>query len=259
MFKKEWLEIRGKLIWSLVIFSVLAAGIPLLHPLLTSLPFVPLDSGALNQVPAGMRETLLNEMERMRQDYDFYLWSQWAGKNLTQAGGILAVILGMGVVAGEYKQKTAFFLLARPISRARILGSKFASGITCLAIVIFASTLVMLFAARLTGGHFSWGVQIALAAPPFFGAVLIFALTAFFSSLSPGALPAAVGSLITTACSVLSPYFIKSNTLNILYHMAGVRLLEEGIFPVPFALAAALLAAGFFLLALLFFSRREVL
>ncbi|RJQ31597.1 MAG: hypothetical protein C4589_01375 [Peptococcaceae bacterium] len=259
MFKKEWLEIRGKLIWSLVIFSVLAAGIPLFYPLLTSLALVPLPPDALNQVPAGMREGLLKDMERMRQDYNFYLWSQWAGKNLTQAGGILAIILGMGVVAGEYKQKTAFFLLARPVSKARILGSKFAAGIICLAIVIFASTLVMLFISRLIGGHFSWGVQTALAAPPFLGAVLIFALTAFFSSPSPGALPAAVGSLIAAACSVLSPYFVKSNTLNILYHMAGVRLFEEGIFPVPFALAAVFLAAVFFLLALLFFSRREVL
>lgn len=259
MFKKEWLEIRGKLIWGLVVFSLLAAGIPLLHPLLTSLAFVPLDPGALNQIPPGMREGLLSGMERMRQDYDFYLWSQWAGKNLTQAGGILAVILGMGVVAGEYKQKTAFFLLARPISRVRILGSKFASGITCLAIVIFASTLVMLFTARLTGGHFSWGAQMALVVPPFFGAVLIFALTAFFSSLSPGALPAAAGGLIATTCSVLSHYFLKSNTLNILYHMAGVQLFEEGIFPLPFSLAAVFLTSVFFLLALLFFSRREVL
>lgn len=259
MFKKDWLEIRGKLIWSLVIFSLLAGGIPLLYPLVTSLAFVPLDPGALNQVPAGMREGLLSGMERMRRDYDFYLWSQWAGKNLTQAGGILAIVLGMGVIAGEYRQKTALFLLARPISRARILGGKFAAGITCLAIVIFASTLVMLFTARLTGGHFSWGAQMALVVPPFFGAVLIFALTAFFSSLSPGALPAAAGGLIATTCSVLSPYLVKSNALNILYHMAGVRLFEERIFPLPFALAAVFLAAVFFLLALLLFSRREVL
>jgi len=262
MFKKELLEIKGKLIWGLVIFCLLAAGITLIYPLVVSLTLAPIPSDALNaprsSVSMSMSGEMLKEIERMRRDFDYYLWSQWAGKNLPQAGVVLAIILGMGTVANEYKRKTALFLLARPVSRVRIMGSKFAAGIISLTIIIFISTLVMLLTARLAGYHIAWGIQMALAVPSFFGSLLIFALTAFFSSLAPGALPAALGGLGVTVCSVLTPYFLKSNTLNILYHMAGTQLFQEGIFPVPFVFTSFILAGIFFFLALFFFSRREV-
>lgn len=259
MFKKELLEIKGKLIWGLVIFCLLAAALPLLYPLVTSVAVIPLPPDALNTVPPSVREEMLKGIERMRQDYAFYLWSQWAGKNLPQAGIALALILGMGVIANEYRQKTALFLLAKPISRVEILATKFVAGITCLGIIVFASTLVMLLTARLTGQHPAWGNQIVLAVPSFFGATLVFALTAFFSSLAPAALPAAISGLGVTLCSVSTPYLLRSNTFNILYHMAGIRLFEEGVFPAPFILACLGLTVVFFLLALFFFSRREVL
>ncbi len=263
MFKKEFLEARGKLIWGLVVFCLLAIGIPLLYPLVVSLTIAPVPADAISAPRSGisvaMPGEILKEIERMRRDFDYYLWSQWAGKNLPQAGGVLAIILGMGTVANEYKRKTALFLLARPISRAGILGNKFAAAIISLAVVIFVSTLVMLAAARLAGYHFAWGTQLASAVPSFAGAVLIFAVTAFFSSFSPGALPAALGGLGATVLSVLTPYFFKSNALNILFHMAGARFFQEGVFPWPFILASFVLTVVFYCLALLVFSRHEAL
>ncbi|MCL6448654.1 MAG: hypothetical protein K6U04_10975 [Armatimonadetes bacterium] len=88
--------------------------------------------------------------------------------------------------------------------------------------------------------------------------VLIFTATAFFSSFSPGALPAVLGGSGATVCSLLTPYFLKSNTLNILFHMAGARFFQERIFPWAFILTSFVLTAGFYFLALLIFSRREV-
>ncbi len=258
MFKKELLEIRKKMIWVLMIFCVLAASLPLLYPAVTSTELVPADT--INTSPSALSKGILTELiERMRNDYDFYLYSQWAAKNLPQFAVIMAIILGMGVVASEYKRKTALFLLARPISRTRILGSKFAAGIISLAVIIFISTLIMLITAWLTGKHFDWGIQMAYAVPSFFGSVLIFAVTAFFSSFTSGALTAAAGGLAVTVCSVLSSNLIKSNMLNVLMQMAGVGLFQEGVFPVPFVLTSTALAAAFFFLALLLFSRREII
>ena len=257
MFKKELLAIRTKMLWGLIIVCILAVGIPLLYPMATSTTIIPTDD--LNTTPAGFDAELIKAMERMRQDYSFYLWSQWAGKNLPQAGVIMAIILGMGIVANEYKRKTALFLLARPISRTRILGNKFAAGIISLAAIIFVSTVTMLFTAWMAGNNFHWGTQIAFAIPAFFGSVLVFTITAFFSSFAPSAITAAAGGLAVSICSVLSSYFLKSNVLNILFLMAGVRFFEKGIFPIAFVITSTLLAAMFFFLTLLRFSRREVL
>jgi len=257
VFKKELLEIRKKMIWGLIIFCILAASLPLLYPMVTSTEFVPADD--LNTMPSGFSKGVLIELiERMRNDYNFYLWSQWDGKNLPQAAVIMAIILGMGIVSNEYKRKTALFLLARPISRIGILGNKFAAGIISLAIIIFISTLTMLFTAWLTGKHFDWGTQMTFALPSFFGSVLVFAFTAFFSSFASGALAAAAGGLAVTVCSVLSSYFLKSDILNILMHMAGVRFFQEGVFPIPFIVTSTALTVVFFFLTLLLFSRREV-
>lgn len=259
MFKKELLEIKKKMLWGLIVISVLAASIPLLYQQATSVAVVPMPADALNTTPAGLSAELIKIIERMRHDYSFYLWSQWAGKNLPQAATIIAIILGMGVVANEYKRKTAPFLLARPISRIRILGNKFATGIITLAIIIFISTLIMLVTAWLTGKHFHWGTQLAFAVPSFIGSVLIFAITAFFSSFASSALTAALSGIAVAVSSVLSSYFLKSNVLNILFHMAGVQLFEEGIFPIAFVITSTVLTAVFFFLTLLLFSRREVL
>ncbi|MEW5899677.1 MAG: hypothetical protein AB1652_10990, partial [Bacillota bacterium] len=79
MFKKEFLEARGKLIWGLVIFCLLAIGIPLLYPLVVSLTIAPLPSEGLSPSRVGitvaMPGEMLKEIERMRRDFDYYLWS----------------------------------------------------------------------------------------------------------------------------------------------------------------------------------------
>lgn len=259
MFKKELLEIKTKMLWGLIVISVLAASIPLLYQQVTSIAIVPMPADALDTTPAGLSAELIKTIEIMRHNYNYYLWSQWAGKNLPQAAIIMAITLGMGVVANEYNRKTASFLLARPISKIRILGNKFGAGIIVLAVIIFISTLTMLFTAWLIGKHFDWGTQMAFAIPSFIGSVLIFAITAFFSSFASNALTAALGGLTTAICSVLSSYFLKSSVLNILFHMAGVQFFEEGIFPIAFVFTSIVLTAVFFFLTLLLFSRREVL
>lgn len=92
-----------------------------------------------------------------------------------------------------------------------------------------------------------------LAVPTFFGTVLVFAFTAFFSSFVPSALPAALSGLGITVCSVTSPYFLKSHVFNLLYHVSGIRLYQEGVFPGPFIFTSIVLTVAFFFLALFSF------
>ncbi len=58
------------------------------------------------------------------KDFNFFIRSQWFGKNLLELAILFAVINGIGIIAGEYERKTSVFLFSKPVSRSRILTAK---------------------------------------------------------------------------------------------------------------------------------------
>ncbi len=59
------------------------------------------------------------------KDINFFVYSQWFGKNLFEMALLFAVVNAVGIIAGETERKTAVFLFSRPISRVRIFLAKF--------------------------------------------------------------------------------------------------------------------------------------
>jgi ABC-2 type transport system permease protein len=73
------------------------------------------------------------------------VWWAWTAQ-ITPLFTLIAVLLGAGLVAGEAGQGTIRFLLARPISRSRVLLTKY--GITAgalLGLIILGSVLLLIY------------------------------------------------------------------------------------------------------------------
>ena len=70
---------------------------------------------------------LIEQLNLMLNDMDFYLWSQWMGKNLYQLIILSTILLGFSSFAREREQETMSFLLSN-FSRRHIFLSKILAG-----------------------------------------------------------------------------------------------------------------------------------
>ncbi|NLG28769.1 MAG: YhfC family intramembrane metalloprotease [Chloroflexi bacterium] len=110
--RKEWLELRRtrRLLVILVVFALFGMTSPLLArftpEIVASVPGAEMFAGLIPE-PSSADAV-----------------AQYV-KNLTQFGFILAILLGMGAVAGEKERGTAAMVLAKPLERATFVLSKF--------------------------------------------------------------------------------------------------------------------------------------
>ncbi len=91
-------------------------------------------------VPFDALKDLIGEIERF--GYWAYFALQQFFKGCSLFGLAAAALFGSGLVAREADQKTAEFLLSRPVSRRRVLLVRFAVAAVLLVVPVFLSTLV---------------------------------------------------------------------------------------------------------------------
>lgn len=178
--------------WSVVWWSVGMCGI-----LLLTMVFYP----SFRDQAAELQKTFQNLPEAALQlvggSADFFspvgfLNSQIFFITLPALLGVLAIGLGSGLLAHEEQNKTIESLLARPISRSRLLAAKAVSGIFILAIV----SLVGLVVTTLT----AWAVHLEVSAWAIAGSFL----TCFLLCLSFGAIAYLVTALGRSRSAALS-------------------------------------------------------
>ncbi|HJP03373.1 MAG TPA: ABC transporter permease subunit [Planctomycetota bacterium] len=86
---------------------------------------------------ASLRE-LVDELAQ--GGVDAYVCGQHFFKGCNTLGIAAAVLFAMGAVAGEYQRGTFEVWLARPVSRRRLLGERYATGALALTLPIFATS-----------------------------------------------------------------------------------------------------------------------
>lgn len=144
MAVKELMEARWKAIIGSVVAvvgaAVLAGTYTLLNTLLTT-------STVAQQIPAQFQ----GQVQQILGSYESYVWSQWFSKNGPEILAILAVVLGASLVAGEVNKGTIFLLLSKPVSRDRVLLTKYGVSALILLGVMLLSALGLLGAAAIVG------------------------------------------------------------------------------------------------------------
>ncbi len=203
----------------------LALAIPLLFDFI---------GGFISQIPEEQMGWLEQLMPiNILQDYSLYLWSQWNGKNLYQIGAILAVLLGMSLIAGETGGQTISFLLTRPISRKQVYGTKVTAGVLSLLFIICFSTFALLMSASLFSSYsIEYGRIITAALITAFGLVLIFSLAVFFSTIFDDAVKAGGATLLVLLVSSLMGWIPVTRSFSLFAHISGSQYIFQGVFPV---------------------------
>jgi ABC-2 type transport system permease protein len=192
MIRKEWLDQRLKLLIGL--------GVGLVT-LLIGLVAAP-EMGGLTSNPE-----LKASIAEATGDYPPYLWNTLfnPGNSLGLLLLILAASVGASLIAGEVTRGTIFVLLSRPLSRARLLLTKYAVGAAGLLAVTLTLTLALLIIAAAAGQPQQPGGALVSALLLWLGSLFVLGLATLFSVVFTNVLAPLALSLALTGLLALLP------------------------------------------------------
>jgi ABC-2 type transport system permease protein len=244
MKTKEMLEAR----WKVIIFtglSLLVAG-----GNVAAYRFAPSPPG---NVPPALQKLL---QERL-MNFTVFAWGQWFQVNGPATLLLLAVILGCGLIAGEVSKGTIFFLLSKPVSRERILLTKYGVSTGLLfAVALVASIAVE--SASIALGHPQDILHLLIATVLLWlGALFPLGLSLFFSIVSPDSVRPLVFALLIPVVLSLPAAFPHGQDWSLIRYWSSLNAYLGGGFPLTEYLVC-LVAAALPLLAALVVFRKKV-
>lgn len=191
-------------------------------------------------------------------NYQFYIWSQWFGKNLYQTVTMVSIIFGATMITGERSRNTLQFVLSKPLSRTELLKVKYVITYLSVALAVILSTAIMYLLILATGRTVSvlWMLQSTVLVLA--GVALLIAVAGYFSVLLDNTLKAFAGTALVVFLLSVPGVIPGWQQFSLFYQMKGVSLMAGHSFPVlPFLLMVAV-AGGVCFLANQKFSKQDL-
>jgi ABC-type transport system involved in multi-copper enzyme maturation permease subunit len=248
MKTKELLEARWKVITFTLLAFLASAGNIALYPLSNNL-----------REQGGTSSPMLQEMmqDPLMKNFTAFVWDRWFATNGPLILALFAVILGSGLVASEVSTGTIFFLLSKPVSRERILLTKYAvSAGLLLAVSVIISLVIAV--AGIAVGHPQDPLRLLIATGLLWLAALFpLGIALFFSIVSPDNLRSVVFSLLLTVALVLLPSMLPNGLdWSLGHYWMNQHTYLAGGFPLKEYLVCLLTALVPLLAALVVFRRK---
>ncbi len=226
MVIKEIIEARWKAIIGGALAIVAAATLASTYDLLKNA--LPNPNGA-KQTPAQTQALI----QQILGNYDFFAWSQWFSKNGPELLAILAAVLGATLISSEVSKGTIYFLLSKPVSRVRVLLTKYLVSAAILLVVTLLGSVALLVAAAIVGHPQSVGGVLLSTGLLWLGELFVLGLALLFSTLFKDVLRPLVGALLVTI--ILSiPGLIPlrhANDWNLTFYWTNFAAYQGTLFP----------------------------
>lgn len=209
MVIKEVIEARWKAIIGSVVAVLFVVALASTYNLIKNLLSGQLTGNTTQQIPPQLQGT----MQQLTGSYDGYIWSQWFSKNGPEILAILAAVLGASLIASEVNKGTIFFLLSKPMSRDRVLLTKYLVSALILLGVMLLSCIAILVAAAIVGHPQNVGGVLVSTVLLWLGMLFVLGLALLFSVLFHDVLRPLIFSLLFTLLLSI-PGLIPNATLN---------------------------------------------
>ncbi len=237
MVVKEFLEARWKAIFGCVITVIAAAALAGSYDFIRNL----LPTGSTTgQIPAQVQ----GQVQQLLGSYEAYVWSQWFSKNGPEILAILAAVLGASLIASEVNKGTIFFLLSKPVSRDRVLLTKYMVSALILLGVMLLSGVAILVAAAIVGHPQNVGGLLISPLLLWLGLLFVLGLALLFSVMFHDVLRPLIFSLLLTLLFSV-PGLIPNTTFsnwNLTLYWSNFTAYQGTMFPLK-ALIICLVAA----------------
>ncbi|QBD80230.1 hypothetical protein EPA93_31335 [Ktedonosporobacter rubrisoli] len=231
MIRKELLEVRWK-------FFILGPLILLVAGMNVS-PYTPFGTSAVSNLNA-------------------YVWQQWFWIGGPGLLGFMAAFLGSGLIAGEVNKGTLYFLLTRPISRKRILLTKYATSMAILLILALTASIVIDGICLLLG-HPQEMLNLLIATGLLWLSTLFpLSLSLLFSVISTeSSRPLIYSLLFILTLAALPPLLLRDQNWSLWHYWSSREVYLGNGFPLKEYLVCLLTAVLPLLGALIAFGRRK--
>jgi hypothetical protein len=180
LWYKSWLETRWRFLIGLALLSLMACGTVLDYRAVVALMPAVSSSSLDTSGPLGR---LLGYALEFQRTYRGYIWWQWFRQNLPQTWTLLAVILGSGGLVAQGARGGALFSLSMPVSRARLLGVRVATGFAELFALAIGPSLVVPLLSPSIGQHYAVSDALVHALCLFTAGAVFFCLAELFSTV----------------------------------------------------------------------------
>lgn len=226
MVVKEFIEARWKAIIGSTVAVIGAAALAGTYNLINNLLTT---SNAAKQVPSQFQ----GQIQQLTGSYESYVWSQWFSKNGPEILAILAALLGASLIASEVNKGTIFFLLSKPVSRDRVLLTKYLVSALILLGVLLLSGVAILVAAAIVGHPQNVGGVLISTVLLWLGTLFVLGLSLLFSVLFKDVLRPLIFSLLITLLLSI-PGLIPNATLNswnLTFYWSNFAAYQGTVFP----------------------------
>ncbi len=179
LWYKSWLETRWRFLIGLGLLTLSAARHGALLPA-PSMDLMPMASSIEVSGELGRR---LAEAVDLSRTYRGYVWSQWFVTNVPEVWALFAVLLGTGGLMSQGPRGGALFTLSLPVSRARLIGVRTATGLAELLVIALVSCLVLTLLSPAVGQSYSLVDALVHALCLFVAGAVLFSLATFLSTV----------------------------------------------------------------------------
>ncbi|ABQ46193.1 MAG: Uncharacterized protein XD64_0274 [Thermotoga sp. 47_83] len=206
-------ELKDMKVRFLVMFFLLLGTFVLL---VVMKDYTPALTEMLKNIPEGFLEKfgVTEEFIKKLSEWNFYIITQWYGKNLGQFVPILAIIIAFPIFAREIENETIELLLVR-LSRKKLFIVKFFAPLVFTFVALFVLALVPVPVSWFIGEKLDTGLVFRYLLVEMITIYLWFSITVFFSVISSDQVQPLIASIATLAGTTVLGGFVKTlSTLN---------------------------------------------
>ncbi|SHH58198.1 ABC transporter permease subunit [Thermosipho atlanticus] len=246
--KKEWEEMKLRaIIIFIILFGIFISLAPLQNWTIN----------ILNEYSSVTQKYVNKDFVEALKKWDFYIYSQWFGKNFGQFIPIIAIIFAFPLFSREYENGTMDFLLTRA-SRKRVFLNKFSTSFIVLLVEITILSLLPLIYSILFSKELNSSYTSKFLIHSLIGAIFWYSLTLVFTvqfndQVKPILFPVAILA-ISTALGILRPLKIL-NTYN---YILGSTIFKTGSIDWKYSITLALLSVILIIFSYIVFKRKEI-
>jgi ABC-type transport system involved in multi-copper enzyme maturation permease subunit len=201
MKTKELLEAR----WKVLTFTLLALLVVAGNIAVYQYTNVLLKSG---EAASPMFQDVAQDP--LMKNFTAFVWDRWFATNGPFLLMLFAVVLGSGLIADEVKKGTIFFLLSKPVSRERILLTKYAVSAWLLLAVSIINGLAIIIASIVMGQPQNLLHLLIATVLLWLAALFPLGVSLFFSLFSSDTIRPLVFSLFLTVVLVVLPVVLPN-------------------------------------------------
>lgn len=174
--------------------------------------------------------------EKLRED-DFYLWSQWFGKNFGQFVPLISLIIAFPLFSREYERRTIYYLVTR-VRRSKIYMCKFFVGLIALCFILLLFSILPLPISLMMGWKVRAEKFVGYTIQSLIGGVTFYSIFLLFSVLFNDQVKPILLGIATTVGVAFFGVSSKLDMLNLysyimsqnIFRNEGVDLLRSVIY-----------------------------